>query len=211
MGGFAGLEKELWHCNRCPFDVSADVRICGGTGTDNRVMFIAESPSTSGGTGIKKASDNFQTTSADLLFEEVRKKYGFGNCYLTDFVKCGKANGKPTIGNVQNCLSYLKRELELVQPKAIVAVGKSISVQVSPIKRKSYDFAAFIRENLTTDIPIFSTYHYSYVWRWKKIKGWDKGTNKLELIKPEFREKYEAQHKKVVKVVGNQLKNYCCT
>jgi uracil-DNA glycosylase len=202
MSEFEQLEIELMQCNNCPFNESTDVRICGGVGKDYRVMFIAESPSTSGGTGIKRASDNFNITSADALFNEVRELFGFGDCYLTDFVKCGKAKGKPTAENVQNCLTYLKRELELVKPKAIVAVGKTFKVQTEGSKRKSYDFADFIREHLSPDIPVVSTFHYSYVWRWKKKKGIDWKGSRLYQIKAEWKQEYENQHRVIQELLA---------
>jgi uracil-DNA glycosylase family 4 len=197
MSSLKEIEMDIAGCTKCSFNESIDVRICGGTGSDHRVMFIAESPSTSGGAGIKGSNENFQTTSADLLFNEVRTKFGFKDCYLTDFVKCGKASCKPDGEKIENCLAFLKKEVEAVNPRVIVAVGISFSVQIAPDKRKSYDFADFIREKLQTDIPVTPTYHYSYVWRWKKKRGWDHKGAKLDQIKPDWKEKYEEQHRKI--------------
>jgi len=201
MKNLKEIEKNIEGCTKCQFDKNIDVRYCGGTGTDHRVMFIAESPSTSGGTGIKKAEENFQGFGADMFFAEVRKEFGFGDCYRTDFVKCGKAKGKPDSENIQNCLEYLKKEVELVKPKVIVAVGKSFTVQVSTDKRKSYDFVNFIREKLQTDIPVISTYHYAYISRWKRIKNWKEQGSKLDQIEPKLKEKYEEQHRKIQKLL----------
>jgi uracil-DNA glycosylase family 4 len=197
MSSLKEIEKDIAGCIKCSFNEKNDVRYCGGTGTDHRVMFIAESPSARGGTGIKTAEENFISEGADALFAEVREKFGLGECYLTDFVKCGRASGKPDGEKIENCLSFLKKEVDVVNPQVIVAVGKSFSVQTAPDKRKSCDFAEFIREKLQTDVPVIPTYHYSYIWRWKKKRGWDHRGNKLDQIKPDWREKYEEQHKKI--------------
>lgn len=199
MSKFYELEQEIKNCNQCPFKESTDVRYCGGTGTDHRVMFIAESPSTRGGVGLKKADDNYVSNYADALFDEVRDLFGLLNCYRTDFVKCGRANGKPTEENANNCIEHLRREVELVKPKVIVAVGKSFTVQIAGGKRKSYDFAGYIRERLKPNVPVVSTYHYSYVWRWKKMKGVNKNAKKMDQIKEDARIEYMEQHKQIQK------------
>ncbi|MCK9398615.1 MAG: hypothetical protein M0Q51_01300 [Bacteroidales bacterium] len=197
MNNLKEIENEIVGCKKCPFDHKKDVRYCGGTGADHRVMFIAESPSTLGGKGIKSAVENFNDTAATDLFFEVRSKFGFGECYLTDVVKCGKAKGKPTNENIDNCLKYLKEEVRLVNPKVIIAVGKTFYIQVAPNKRKPVEFDRFIREKLQTQIPVISTHHYSYIWRYKKIKDSDKSAAKLEQIKPEWKQIYENQHREI--------------
>jgi uracil-DNA glycosylase family 4 len=70
------LENQIEECAKCLFNRSTHVRYCGGSGTDHRVMFVAESPSTSGGTGVFKPSHNFRSTGADRLFYEARQKVG---------------------------------------------------------------------------------------------------------------------------------------
>ena len=88
------LSKRTKSCNLCSFN-NGRIQLTG-VGKPSHVMFIAESPSTSVKKGNQKTSINFYNTDADKLFEEVRLKCGLQDSYLTDFVKCGVASGKPT-------------------------------------------------------------------------------------------------------------------
>ena len=46
------------------------------------------------------------------------------NAYIAAAVRCAPPANKPLPREVQNCRGYLKRELEVLQPKAILALGK---------------------------------------------------------------------------------------
>lgn len=197
------IQEEIRTCALCPFNPTHDARYCGGYGTDFRAVFIAESPSTAGGTGIKDASANFGTTHADRLFHRVRAKFGLENCYVTDLVKCGVAAGKPDSAKIQKCLPYLRREIEAVQPRAIVAVGKSLALDVDG-QKKSVPFGPFLEEALALDIPVFVTWHYSYVWNRcqqpipLRVNPSTPGAGPVE-IKPEKWLAYELQHEAIQK------------
>jgi len=151
------LSETISHCNKCSFNKDTDVRQCDGIGNDYRVMFVCESPSTAGGVGIFNNQSNFNTTKADDLFNKYKKRYGLDNCYTTDFVKCGIPNGKPDSEKAENCSRYLKKEIEIVEPKVIVAVGR---VTYKLLGKYIYDIK----------IPIKRIYHYSYIYRWCKNK-----------------------------------------
>lgn len=150
------LKNAIKNCNKCLFNEKTDARYCGGTGSDYRVMFICESPSTSGGTGIFNNEANFNATGADKLFNEYKQKYSLQNCYTTDFVKCGVPNEKPTKEKIKNCSEYLMKEIEIINPKVIIAVGKI-----------AFDL---LTEHIHTKIPIIFMHHYSYIYRWCRNK-----------------------------------------
>jgi len=46
------------------------------------------------------------------------------NVYITSPVKCVPPNNKPTIQERDNCMPYLDRELDLLNPNVIIALGK---------------------------------------------------------------------------------------
>lgn len=171
MNELSRLSSAIYNCikeNECGFNELKDARYCGGYGTDHRVMFIAESPSTSGGTGkFFKAEDNFSTTRADQLFKEIRKRHGLEDCYVTDLVKCGVKSDKPTLIKINNCREYLLREISYIKPKIIVAVGMFITYKDNG-KKIVRPFDEFLKEHLgKIDTPIIKTYHYSYMNRYK--------------------------------------------
>jgi uracil-DNA glycosylase family 4 len=46
------------------------------------------------------------------------------NAYITATCRCAPPDNKPLPAEISNCRGYLERELEVLQPKAILALGK---------------------------------------------------------------------------------------
>jgi uracil-DNA glycosylase len=76
--------------------------------------------------------------SGDFLYAALRKA-GFANqstslhrddglrlenAYITATCRCAPPDNKPLPTEISNCRGYLERELEILQPKAILALGK---------------------------------------------------------------------------------------
>lgn len=96
-------------------------------GIDTRVVFVCESP---GPSVTPQDFPNIERcwciTSKDKRFSEVRKKYGLENCYITNTVKCGvRRQGSSSHSNseIGACIPFLLKELEIIKPQIIVAVG----------------------------------------------------------------------------------------
>ena len=183
MTKLINLEKEIKNCKKCDFDEKKDARYCGGKGSDHRVVFIAESPSTKGGRGIFPAEAGFDVKyAADKLFFDTRKKFGLENCYLTDYVKCGVPSGKPTKHKAEKCINYLCDEIKEVNPKVIVTVGKYFYYYEGD-KLQTPVFSKFIGSELKRispnfNLPILSIDHYSHVYRYHRndeyeLKLWE--------------------------------------
>jgi uracil-DNA glycosylase family 4 len=46
------------------------------------------------------------------------------NAYISAAARCAPPGNKPSPGELNNCRGYLQRELEIVQPKVVLALGK---------------------------------------------------------------------------------------
>ncbi len=117
----------------------------GFFGTGN-VMFVCPRPSTG---GFDKAVESFY---------KLLRRYGFSNAHLTDMVKCRSKAGEISRTEVENCLPFLNKEIEILKPRIIIAVGDAVYKE---LKDKFHN---------VTKIP-----HYSYAYRWEKKK-------KLEML-----------------------------
>lgn len=97
------------------------------------VLFIGEAPGYRGGdlTGVPFSRDRsgvrLQQALIDLeLSQETdphveRPRLG---CFVTNVVRCNPpGNRTPTRAEITNCLPYLWREIELLQPEIVVPVG----------------------------------------------------------------------------------------
>lgn len=123
------------------------------------------------------------------------KKYGFENAHLTDIVKCrGKKYSELTPREVSNCVKWFAEEVKIIEPKAIIALGK-----------KAFDSLLSIRRFK----PVLRLDHYSaqisdekFEEEFKTLKGildsgnyWH-GMDIREFTTPEQRRKKEAQQKR---------------
>ena len=92
------------------------------------------------------------------------------NAYIVAAVRCAPPANKPLPSEILNCRGYLRRELELVRPKALLALGKiAWDAYLAMLKadrkietRSSYKFAHGAEAELPGDLPrLFGVYHPS--------------------------------------------------
>jgi uracil-DNA glycosylase family 4 len=90
--------------------------------------------------------------------------------YVAAAVRCAPPANKPLPSEIRNCRGYLKRELEELRPKAILALGKiawdaylEILKQDGRIEsRSTYKFAHGAEARIANDLPrLFGVYHPS--------------------------------------------------
>jgi len=92
------------------------------------------------------------------------------NAYITATIRCAPPQNKPLPEEILNCRRYLERELEILQPKAVLALGKiawdaylEILKQSGIIpSRAPYVFAHGAEAKLPPPFPrLFGVYHPS--------------------------------------------------
>jgi uracil-DNA glycosylase family 4 len=92
------------------------------------------------------------------------------NAFIAAAVRCAPPVNKPLPKEIRNCRGYLKRELELLQPKAILALGKiAWDAYLEMLKdegriesRAAYKFAHGAEIQIAGDLPrLFGVYHPS--------------------------------------------------
>jgi len=146
---------------------------------DRRVVFVCESP------GGPRPQDLRPTTPRrcwagkgfrDKRFEEVRKENGFQDCYITNSVKCGvrqrdRQGAVHTDDEINGCISFLLRELELIQPLVVVGVGANAAA----ILRK------WCLPRMKIRPALFRVTHYSA--RGRTIDLWEKWKQEFQALK----------------------------
>lgn len=125
---FKALATEAAACRLCPAMCERRAVLSELNGNLNpRVLFIAEAPGRQGGdrTRVPLSGDqsgrNFARfiSSINLRREEI---------FITNAVLCNPrkpsgANRRPTTAEVLNCSAYLRRQLEVLDPKIVVTLG----------------------------------------------------------------------------------------
>jgi uracil-DNA glycosylase family 4 len=92
------------------------------------------------------------------------------NTYIAATARCAPPANKPLPSEISNCRAYLEREMQILQPQAVLALGKiawdaylEILKQRGTIKsRAAFHFAHGAEEKLPGDAPrLFGVYHPS--------------------------------------------------
>lgn len=91
--------------------------------------------------------------------------------YIANIVKCRPPNNRdPLPEEAAACASYLRRQIALIQPKIILAVGRiaahhllKTDQSMGALRGQRFNYA-------DTDIPIVATYHPAYLLRSPKEK-----------------------------------------
>lgn len=109
----------------------------------------------------------------DNMFEAINLKRG-KNIYITNIVKCRPpGNRNPDPSEAQQCEPYLTRQIELVKPKLIIALGKIAAQNLLNTSSTIASLRGTLHEYL--GIPLIVTYHPAYLLRIQpdKAKVWE--------------------------------------
>jgi uracil-DNA glycosylase len=137
---FDELIDEAANCTRCPAMCGRSAVLSNLNGSPNaRIMFIGEAPGRKGADRTRVPFSGDQSganldrflTSIDLKREDI---------FITSAALCNPrsesgANRKPTQKELANCSAFLRRTIELINPRVIVTLG---SVALEALKRIQY-------------------------------------------------------------------------
>ena len=94
--------------------------------------------------------------------------------YIANVVKCRPpANRTPTHEEAQACAPFLDRQIELIAPKLIVALGKTAATRLLGTEASLASLRGKVHRY--RDIPVVVTYHPAYLLRSlpEKAKAWE--------------------------------------
>lgn len=165
------LKSTVSRCTACPLSQTRTQTVFGVGDKKADWLFIGEGP----GAREDAMGEPFVGQAGKLLDQmlaAIRIKRGDG-VYITNIVKCRPPNNRnPTSLEARQCEPYLTRQIELLQPKLIVALGKVAAQNllecedsISSLRGKLHHFSG---------IPLIVTYHPAYLLRAlpEKAKAW---------------------------------------
>ena len=117
------LKRECEACRRCELCESRN-NIVFGVGNENAdIMLIGEAP----GENEDMQGQPFVGRSGKLL-DEMIGEYGLSrdkNIYIANMLKCRPPKNRDPKPSEQNlCIEWLDRQIEIIDPKIIVCVGR---------------------------------------------------------------------------------------
>jgi uracil-DNA glycosylase len=175
MRSLEELRQAIGDCRRCNL-CSGRTHIVFGVGNPHaQLMFVGEGP----GRDEDLQGEPFVGRAGQLLTDIITKGMGLRreDVYIANVVKCRPPqNRNPEPDEVASCEPFLKKQIDLIQPRIIVGLGKfavqSLLQSKTPITR--------LRGNWHTyhGIKLMPTFHPAYLLRnpadkklvWEDIK-----------------------------------------
>ncbi|HEX6716346.1 MAG TPA: uracil-DNA glycosylase [Pyrinomonadaceae bacterium] len=137
---FKELVKEAAGCTRCPAMCGRSAVLSELNGSpDARIMFIGEAPGRKGADRTRVPFSGDQSgANLDRFLSSInltRKEIFITSAALCNPRSESGANRKPTQKELANCSSFLRRTIDLIDPRVIVTLG---SVALEALKRIQY-------------------------------------------------------------------------
>lgn len=167
-------------CQRCPHLARTRTQVVFGVGNpEAELMFVGEAP----GADEDREGEPFVGKAGQLL-TRIIETMGFsrGEVYIANVLKCRpdlppgtSGNRRPTATEMATCLPYLEQQIEIIGPRALVALGavamEGLLGSVEPMGRVRGKWQTF------RGIPLMVTYHPAYLLRnqlmTEKRKVWE--------------------------------------
>jgi uracil-DNA glycosylase family 4 len=160
------VAREVSGCTRCPLSQSRTNAVPGEGAPRAEIMFIGEGPGfheDQSGRPFVGAAGNFLT--------ELLTKIGLDreSVYITNVVKCRPpGNRDPEPQEMQACSDYLERQIELIDPKVIVTLGRFSMARWFPSARISRIHGQARQMGRRLIVPF---YHPAAALLWRTISG----------------------------------------
>ena len=188
----AALRGPVLACTLCPHLVKSRTQVVFGVGNpEAELMFVGEAP----GEDEDRQGEPFVGKAGQLL-TKIIVAMGFtrDDVYIGNVLKCrpdmppgDSGNRKPKPAEMATCLPYLRQQIDIIQPRALVALGATAmegllaaTEPMAKLRGRWHDFHG---------IPLMATYHPAYLLRnqslTEKRKVWEDMLLVLErLAKP---------------------------
>ncbi len=182
------IKEEILKCKKCPLYKTKINYVPGSGNPRAQIVFVGEAP----GKEEDLQGEPF-VGSAGKLLTEMLSKIGLkrSDVFICNVLKCRPPNNRdPQPEEIKACGEYLKRQLEVIKPDVIVCLGR---------------FAAkFIFDYFNLDFTSISKVRGKVF----EVNKWGKNVKIIPiyhpaaiLYRPQLREEYEGQFKKIGELI----------
>lgn len=163
------LRSQIAVCQACPLAESRNKTVFGAGSTKASVLVVGEAP----GADEDREGEPFVGRAGRLLTQMLLAT-GFtrDEVYITNILKCRPPDNRdPLPAEVAKCEGYLSRQIELLKPTVILAIGR-IAAQnllhtdtpIGSLRGKTHAWGE-------QKIPVIVTYHPAYLLRQPRAKA----------------------------------------
>ena len=156
------LRQEIGDCQRCKLAPHRTNLVFGVGNPKARLVFVGEAP----GRDEDRQGEPFVGRAGQLLTEIIQKgmKLRRDDVYIANVIKCRPPeNRNPEPDEVASCEPFLVRQLELIGPEVIVALGKFAAqtllqskTPITQLRGRWFDYHG---------IKLMATFHPAYLLR----------------------------------------------
>ena len=161
------LAKEVDVCRKCVLGTTRTNAVPGEGNPNAELVFVGEGP----GADEDAQGRPFVGRSGQLL-DKIIIAMGLkrSDVYICNIVKCRPPeNREPRPEEIISCLPFLKRQLSLIRPKVIVALGapatRTLLETNKPIGQLRGKFYDFNFDDFSPPIKLMPTFHPAYLLR----------------------------------------------
>ena len=165
----SALNDDAQSCVKCGLHAERNSVVFGVGNPNADLMFVGEAP----GADEDKQGEPFVGRAGKLLTDIIKAmKLTREDVYIANVLKCRPpGNRNPAPDEVETCSPYLLRQITLIQPKIIVALG-SFAAQmlldtktgISALRGRFHEFA-LAQQDDNAPTTVMPTYHPAYLLR----------------------------------------------
>ena len=169
---WAGLNRETTACAACGLCKQRKQAVLGVGAIDAPWLFVGEGP----GADEDAQGEPFVGQAGKLL-DAMLSATGLARgreVYIANVVKCRPpGNRTPSINEALACAPFLDRQIDLIKPRLIVALGKTAVMRLTGSDASMASLRGQLHQY--RGIPVVATYHPAYLLRNlpEKLKAWE--------------------------------------
>ncbi len=172
---------EVRGCTRCGLANTRTKTVFGVGSPAARIMFVGEGP----GHDEDMSGIPFVGRAGELLTKMIEAGMGLKreDVYICNIIKCRPPNNRdPALDEVLACKGYLWRQIEIIRPEVIVALGAPAAKTlldtregIGRLRARWHEFHPSGTAMIGEPIPVMPTYHPAYLLRspGEKAKAWE--------------------------------------
>jgi DNA polymerase len=156
------LKQIVWQCHLCPLSKTRTKVVFGEGNPHATLMFVGEGP----GAQEDFTGRPFVGRAGELLTRMIENVLEIprSDVYIANIVKCRPPNNRvPTPEEAHSCLPYLRKQMELVAPRVVAALGATAyhyltgdKTGITKVRGRIIDMGNY---------KLIPTYHPSYLLR----------------------------------------------
>ncbi len=163
----AKMETTVRACKDCPLHERRTQAVFGAGNPRSKVIFIGEAP----GRDEDIKGEPFIGRAGQLL-DKIIEACGLkrSDVFIGNILKCRPpGNRDPRADEIISCLPYLQRQIEIIDPEIIVALGahaaKTLLNTTKPIGQLRGQFHEYYAGIGKSPVKLMATYHTAYLLR----------------------------------------------